>query len=223
MSKKKKTGLTIAFLLVQALLYWLILTSGGEVLRWSEFGAIVLCAAFALYHSKYGNKWLVAGLVCTVMADFWLVAWKPQQQFWGMVFFLAAQICYAVAIHRSKSSRKLLWARIGLVAVAELVVVLVLGSKTDLLALVSLAYYVMLILNMLGAYSTGKWMFGLALTMFLVCDTVIGLQVAAGGYLPIPEGSILHQIISTSFNLAWLFYLPSQVFIALNAKRRKLK
>ena len=80
MKKKNKTGLTIAFLLVEAVLYWLILTSGGEVLRWSEFGAIVLCAAFALCCTKYGNKWLIAGMVFTVIADFWLVAWKPQQQ-----------------------------------------------------------------------------------------------------------------------------------------------
>lgn len=56
-----------------------------------------------------------------------------------------------------------------------------------------------------------------ALILFLLCDTVIGLQVASGAYLPIPESSLLHRIIFMDLNLAWLFYLPSQVLISLHA------
>jgi hypothetical protein len=60
-------------------------------------------------------------------------------------------------------------------------------------------------------------MLGIAFTLFLLCDTVIGLQVAAGGYLPIAQDSVLYGLLFSGFNLAWLFYLPSQVLIALCA------
>ena len=222
MNKKAEPVIVAAFLAVQTVLYVLILTAGGPVLRWSEFGAIVLCAAFALAHIKTGSKWLIFGLLCTLGADFCLVACQPQQQLWGMVFFLGTQTFYAVFLHCGKPSRALLWVRLGLVAAAELVTVLVLGSNTDALALISLAYYAMLIMNIIAAFTQwrSRGTFPVALVLFLLCDTVVGLQVAAGGYLPIGEDSWLHSLLFSGFNLAWFFYLPSQVLIALEAKRR---
>ena len=50
---------------------------------------------------------------------------------------------------------------------------------------------------------------------------IIGLQVMSGGYLPIPAGSFIHSLLFSNFNLAWLFYLPSQVLIALSAQNHK--
>jgi hypothetical protein len=50
---------------------------------------------------------------------------------------------------------------------------------------------------------------------------VIGLQVAAQGYLPIEEGTLLHRILFMNFNLSWFFYLPSQVLIALTSTKSK--
>lgn len=57
----------------------------------------------------------------------------------------------------------------------------------------------------------------LAFALFLLCDTVIGLQVASMGYLLIPEGSWVYRLIFSGWNLAWAFYLPSQVLLALHA------
>lgn len=221
MGKKIEFGAVALFLAAQAVLYWLILTAGGEVLRWSEFGAIGLCATFGLAHILRGQKWLIAGLLCTLGADFWLVAYQPQQQLWGMVFFLGAQSCYAIFLWLRQRNKIMLAIRLGLLAVAELVTVLVLGEKTDALALVSLAYYAMLIMNIAAAFAAKDWHFAVALILFLLCDTVVGLQVAAGGYLPIAAGSWLHSLLFSGFNLAWFFYLPSQVLIVLRAIRRK--
>ena len=95
-----------------------------------------------------------------------------------------------------------------------LVAVLVLREKTDALAIVSVCYYVLLITNMIHAFMAKERLFAVALCLFILCDTVIGLQVAAGAYLPITEGSALYKIIFMNFNLAWFFYLPSQVLIA---------
>lgn len=222
--KKTDNRLVILFLMTEAVLYWLLMTQSGETVRWSSYGAIALCTVFGLLHFKTGNKWLIFGLLCTLGADFWLVAYRPQQQFWGMVFFLGTQSCYAVALWKCRKNKALLITRLALVAVAELVTVIVLGEKTDALALISLAYYAMLIMNIVAAFNAKYWMFAVALVLFLLCDTVIGLQVAAGGYLPIGEESPLYKLLFSGFNLSWLFYLPSQVLIALcSAKRRKRK
>ena len=51
--------------------------------------------------------------------------------------------------------------------------------------------------------------------LFFICDTFIGLQVAAGTYLTIPEGGLLYNVIFCAFPIAWACYLPSQVLIAL--------
>ena len=95
----KKRFFTLGFLLAELVLYILILTTGGDLLVWSSFGAIVLCFLFALLRG--GEGLLVAGLGCTVAADFFLVVCSPMQQLYGMICFLAVQTLYAVfLLHR---------------------------------------------------------------------------------------------------------------------------
>ena len=56
----------------------------------------------------------------------------------------------------------------------------------------------------------------IGLILFVLCDTVIGLQVMSDMYLKINEASIIYKLIFSGFDLAWFFYLPSQVLISLN-------
>lgn len=222
MQRKTWNWLTALFLAAQAVLYWQILTAGGDLLRYCEFGAIALCFVFAALHFKRGDRWIIFGLLCTVGADTCLVLLQPIEQLWGMVFFLSAQTLYAIRLYRLNPSKVLLHSRIGLVAVAQIVTVAVLQAKTDPLALISLAYYAMLIMNIAAAFADFRKnrLFAITLVLFLLCDTVVGLQVAAGGYLPIAEGSALHRLLFSGFNLAWFFYLPSQVGLALCAVKK---
>ena len=215
--------MTVVFLVIEAFLYGIILTSGGNLLVYSSFLSIVLCFIHALLHIKKGDKFLLAGLACTVMADLCLVVWSPIQRLWGMVFFLAAQSLYAVQLHRQIKFKALLIIRIGLTIFAMAVTAIVLKESTDALALVSLCYYANLIMNIVTAFAgfQNNKLLSIGFVLFLLCDTVIGLQVACGGYLPIEEGSILYHIIFMPFNLAWFFYLPSQVLISLSAKKAK--
>ena len=53
----------------------------------------------------------------------------------------------------------------------------------------------------------------------LIILVVVGAIVAAGGYLPIAEGSALYSLLFSGFNLAWFFYLPSQVLLALRTTK----
>ena len=217
----KSKYFALLYLLVQSVLYYFILTAGGSTLVYCSYGAIVLCFLYVLLHFKTCDKWILAGLACTVGADFCLVVCSPIQQLWGMVFFLVAQSLYATRLHLSDKRKPLLWVRLALVLIALTVTVCVLGQQTDALALVSLCYYANLIFNLIMAFLRFKKepLFPIALALFLLCDTVIGLQVACGGYLPIAEDSMLHRIIFMPFNLSWFFYLPSQVLISLRGAK----
>ena len=138
-----------------------------------------------------------------------------------MVFFLGAQSLYAIRLHRIDPRKSLVWTRILLIGIALAVTVLVLRNNTDALALVSLCYYANLIINLLMSFLLFRKdkIFPIALLLFLLCDTVIGLQVACGGYLNIAEGSALYRLIFMPFNLSWFFYLPSQVLISLRGAK----
>ena len=211
----------ICFLIFEAILYYFILTVGGQTLVTTSYLSIVLCFLFALQGIK-SSPLLTAGLACTVGADFCLVVCDPIQRLWGMVFFLGAQTFYAIHLHRKQPNKLLLWIRLALTAVAAIVAVVVLKENVDPLALVSVCYYANLILNAIVAFT--QWrnskLLPIAFVLFILCDTIIGLQVASTGYLPIAEGSWLHNLIFSGFNTAWLFYLPSQVLISLCSMRK---
>lgn len=216
---KNKTILSPAlFLLVELIAYILILTSGGDLLIYSSFGAILLCFLYACFH-KSPEGMMLGGLGCTVLADFCLVICTPAQRLWGMVFFLIAQTLYAIRLHRLRKDTGLLIARLVLIIVIETAALLILKKKTDALALVSVCYYIMLVMNVIHAFKGPDKLLAVGFVLFLLCDTIIGLQVANGVYLTIRAGSLLHKIIYMPFNLSWFFYLPAQVIIALRAKK----
>jgi len=220
MDARKLNILTLCFLLIEAILYYLILTTGGTLLVASSYGAIVLCFVFALLVGRKSSPPIVSALACTLGADYFLVVHTPQQQLWGMVFFLGAQTFYAVHLHKKTKSKPFLAIRAGLILVAEGIAALVLREKLDPLAAVSMAYYAMLLMNAAVSFSRfpKNKLMPIGFVLFILCDTVIGLQVASGGYLPIAEGSWLHSLLFSGFHLSWFFYLPSQVLIAMSAK-----
>ena len=218
MNKKKNKILTLCFLLIEAILYYFVLTGSGDIFTITAYSGIVLCFLFSLLTGIKTAPLIVAGLAFTVCADYCLVVCSPIQQLWGMIFFLGAQTLYATKLHFSQKSRVLLRIRLTLIAVIEFIAVVILKENLDALAVVSVCYYANLIMNIVAAFF--QWrkskLLPIGLILFILCDTVIGLQVAAGGYLPIPEGSVLHNFLFIDFNLSWFFYLPSQVLIALS-------
>ena len=219
-SKAKQKGwLFTAFLLVEAALYALILTG-----RWvvsAQYASILLCVAFVVAHLRRANYYLLGGLLFTAAADWFLVVQRPQEKLTAMVLFLAAQTVYAVLLHNRARARGLVTARILLVVMAEAVTVLVLRGGMDALAGVSIAYYAMLIMNIVCAFGSYKRepLLAWALVLFLLCDTVVGLQVASVGYLILPAW--LNNALFCGFPLDWLFYLPSQVMIAVCARQNR--
>lgn len=221
-SQKVSRATTVVFLAVQAVLYYFILTADGSLLKWTSYASIVLCFLFALLHYGRENRFIILGLACTVGADYFLVAAPQQQQLWGMVFFLAAQGFYAVYLNSCTKNEKVLTARAVLTAFAVAVTFAVLGKGTDALAVISMCYYANLIINISESALLLKQniMFMFAFILFLLCDTVIGLQVMLTDYISAP-GGFLYNLVFSGFNLAWFFYLPSQVLLALTTKYGK--
>lgn len=218
----KQKILLITFVFVEALLYYIILTSRGNTLVVCSFTSIVLCFVYALLNVDQHNVLFVIALGCTVAADSFLVICTPIQRLWGMVFFLAAQCLYAAALHIRRKSKIMMIVRLVLTSVAVFITVFALKGETDVLSIVSLCYYANLIMNLIAAamlYNENRLLL-FAFLLFILCDTIIGLQVASDLYLSAIKGTFIYDIIFCGFNLSWLFYLPSQVLLALSVRRK---
>lgn len=210
------------FLFVEAILYILLLSIGGTVRVVASYGAIVLCFIYALLNVSKKNAVVVSGHACTLVADFFLVVLAPAQRLSGMIFFLFAQLLYARKLHLDSQNKVILIVRFIMSLVAVVSAFIILKDKSDALSVVSVVYYVNLLVNIIEASICFKkdQLFAIGLVFFLLCDTVVGLQAAAGVYLPISEESLIYKIIFMDFFLSWFFYLPSQVLIAMSTNQK---
>ena len=228
-SKSFWITVTALYFCVQTALGIALQVTHGRVINACQFGAIILaclcCAVLAERSRQYA--FTQAALVCTVCADFFLVWSQPIKQLPAMSFFLCAQTAYAARLYllAGKTERRVqLISRVALCAVIVIVTLAVLGQNADALAIVSMLYYAQLFLNVVFAFAKfrSRAVLAIGFLLFLLCDTVIGLDLI-NGYLPIPPDALLYKIIRPGFNLAWVFYLPSQVLLSLSLLTNKFK
>ena len=215
MLRKRRNMLLAIFLTIEAVLYLLIMAYNN---KWYMFASIAFCLIFSAIYAKRANHFIVAALCFTLAADFFLVLCTEQQRLLGMVFFLGTQTMYAIHLQTRRFHWALLMARICLSATALTITALILRENADALALISLCYYANLIMNIIEGFTqfADNKCFPIGLVLFLLCDTVIGLQIMASTYIPVADTAILYQILYPNFNLAWFFYLPSQVLLAVS-------
>lgn len=211
------------FALIEALL-WVDILWGGVYVVAAQYASVVLAFAFSLLFSgKTPKRFLIQiGLFATCVADYFLVVSDPIAQSPAMSAFVITQIAYCALIV-SFSGRFFNFVHLTIRSVAciaaEIVTALVLKDRFDYLSAVSMFYYANLIINATFSFILFKKLpiFAMGLLFFILCDTVIGLNVAVGTYIFIDETSFLFAISHSSFNWAWAFYLPSQVCIAVTA------
>ncbi len=222
-TKKSSAILTSAFLFIEAILYYIILTKGGSLLVWSSFISVLLCFLYSALFIKKGDKFIILALLFTVGADFFLVVANPVNRLFGMLFFMVAQTLYAIKLHKNKKSKIFLVLRISAIFIAETITVFILKENTDLLAVVSIYYYVNLLINIVHSFSNWKKdkLFPIGLVLLFLCDTIIGLQTASGVYFNIPESSFVYRFIFMDFFISWFFYLPSQILVSLSSVTKK--
>ena len=232
--QKKNTRRTLfilavsLFVAVEIALGIALQVTSGRTAAACSFASVILACLFCAMFAETSADYVLTqtALILTVCADYFLVWSEPQIKLPAMLFFLLAQLCYAARLYHvaAPKERRTQWIfRAALSFTAVIVTVSVLRSNTDALALVSMLYYANLILNLLFSCFRfhSRTLLAIGFLLFLLCDTVIGLDLIHT-YLPIPDDALLYRIIRPGFNLAWVFYLPSQVLLALSLWPQKM-
>ena len=151
------------------------ITSGKAVVLFSYLSVVLACLFCALFCERSAAYVTTqAALLCTVCADWFLVVTEPRRQLPAMLFFSVAQLLYAVRLLHAQSHlarRVHLMIRASLSFLSVLATLLVLGKNCDAVAIVSLFYYVNLVLNILYAFLAGRRerIFAVGLVLFLLC------------------------------------------------------
>ena len=191
---------------------------------------IVSSCLFCAVLSDGSESWLFTqlGLLGTVGADFFLVLIPNQLRVPGMVFFCGTQIAYFLRIYSEDQNqeRKRVHLILRTVASAGILTVttLVLGSRLDAVAVLSMFYYANLTCNVLFSLLNFKQskLFALALLSFILSDTLLGLQCLKDYFL-IPRGSIIYYIVFYGKNFFYPLYIIAQIAMPISMASRKLK
>ena len=191
----------------------------------ASYAATCLAFVFAFFYAKKDARiWLtIAALMFTVVSDYFLVLRMPFDQPLAMTTFLAAQLCYAtrLMLNENKKLRIVdIVLRVSLSVMMIIVAKIVLAESFDYLSSVSLVYFVNLFLNVIFSFIQFKKspILAIGLLLFMFCDIVVGLNSSIGVYIDVPPSSIWYIIAHTPFNLANIFYMPSQTLIALSCR-----
>ena len=221
--------ITSVFVCAEIFLSVFLQLASGRAVAASSFGAIILACLFCLVSMEKSREYAFTqiALVCTVCADYFLVWSSPIVQLPAMAFFLVAQLAYACRLYLLAEKRERIAqiiSRVVLSSVIVVVTIVVLGEGIDALSVISMLYYANLILNAVFAFCGFRCrkLLAIGFLLFILCDTVIGLDMI-NAYLPISEDAYLYKIIRPGFNLAWVFYLPSQVLLSLSMMPGKFK
>lgn len=217
-----------AFLITELTLGILLQTLSGTAVTVCSYAAVLLACAFSfLFFSKTPTYYFTqAALLATVFADYFLVVKGAEQKLVAMLFFSVTQLCYFGRIYITDSLKKRrtlhIFLRVLLPLLTVLVTLLVLGQNADAVAAVSMFYFANLILNVIFAFALGEKppLLAVGLLLFAFCDVFVGLSLIES-YLPLAEGSLLWHLAHPGFNLAWIFYVPSQALLTLSLSRIK--
>ena len=213
----------LVFTLAECVLGVLVQTLSGRSVVWVSFACVLLaCAFLALFFERTPRYALTQlALICTVFADYFLVVRGAEQQFLAMLFFSVTQLSYFARLYVEDEcatcKRVHVYARIAACIIALLLTLIVLGKGADKVALISMFYFANLLLNIVFAFIRFRVqpLFAVGLALFALCDVFVGLSLIEG-YLPVTEGSFLYRLAHPGFNLAWVFYVPSQTLLALS-------
>lgn len=186
----------------------------------------LFCAFLSDGSQRY--RFTQIGLIATVGADFFLVFLPFQLKVPGMICFCVTQTAYFLLTYVEDENlfrKKIhLILRIAFSVLSIVLTVFVLGSRVDVLSIISVFYYAHLILNVIFSYLQFKKLrvFAIALTLFIVSDTLIGFDNLSS-YLLIPRGSIIFFLKRLFKGWVMPLYIIAQVMIPLSLLPQKRK
>lgn len=188
----------------------------------------VVVTAFLLSLTVGGGKIArvtQGALLLTLAADAVLVLCLSPSLAVGMLFFSVVQLLYAVRLVWQTPPRHRGWllALRGAVSLlALLATTVVLGEGCDLLALLSLFYFSNLLVNAATALALARRgpFLAMGLSLFVFCDLFVGFSML-GQYLP--SESLPAFLTHPPINMAWVFYAPSQLLLAISPLDLRLR
>ena len=200
--------------------------------RFSFFSYICIVSSclFCVLLSDGSRVWLYTqlGLIGTVGADFFLVFLPFQLRVPGLIFFCLTQIAYGLRVFYEDGDRVRkrvhLILRILASVIGVVITPIVLGSRVDAVAVLSVFYYANLLCNVLFSLLNFKQtgLFALALLAFVLSDTLLGFQ-SLSDYFLIPRGSFIYYAVFFGKRIFYPLYIVSQVAIPISIALKRLK
>ncbi len=228
-NQKLKIILVTLFSVLEGILFFLVQATNGNTCTFVSYLAVVLAFAFMITNASLTKNYFLMqiALLCTLVADLFLVVLDPIKELPAMFFFSGTQICYFLRLYFNQKSQREknihLIIRAGVSVFAIILAIIVLRKSTDALSIISMFYYSNLIMNVIVAFTQFKTsiLFPIGLLLFLCCDTVIGIDVLLADYLHSSSSSAVTNALFSKLNWSWIFYLPSQALIALSLTKFK--
>ncbi len=223
MNNLKTIIISSVFITLEIILGILIQFTSDYINIIFSYASVVIAATFPLFFMNNKNYLFIQiGLLFTAFADLFLVVITPMLQIPAMICFTITQTCYFLRLYYNQLSQKEkiihLVIRVFLSILIIIITFIVLKENTDFLSVISTFYYINLIINIIYAFKQKKQslLFPIALLLFACCDLQVGLNVLNSSYINIENNPVINFIVNPPFNLAWLFYVPSQTLIALS-------
>ncbi len=224
MTKKKSIPL-ILFILIHLILYLFIYAFKiipGKTETIADYIVVISCFLFSLVYfiiKRNSNTLIfVIAFLFTILADTNLLILDDNYEL-GILAFIIVQFAYFWYILKNmytKDNYSYLIA-IRLITIVIGVIASLIVQTDKLLVCLVIIYISNLVINLIISIIPRKrnLLFSLGLFLFLLCDICVGCY-NIGDIIDISNTSLFYKIANLPFNIAWLFYHPSQVLLAIS-------
>ncbi len=229
--KDAKFFASVTFIIIELAFFIVIHASGGTINHASSFLSILTAFIFALIFAKKNFIGIITiiALLFTSFSDLLLCGffkYTYSLQTLSVISFLIVQICYFIRIYKTENNKALklthLIVRLSATLLSIIITILVLKDTVNALAIISVAYYLNLIINAVfaGINVKNEPLFFVGLVLFSLCDFFVGIGFL-GDFINLENASFINFLLDIPINMAWLFYLPAQTVLSLQIVNKK--
>ncbi len=230
-SKKFINIITIIFLILELILYFVVQITDNDLNTITKYLVVTFTFLYSLIYIKKEDKFylIVVGLFFTLIADFFLVIIDPLYRELGLISFSITQIFYYLFIDHNLDKKLLkklnLLLRITTTIVLLIIVKLMLKDDADFITLISVFYFLNLLINIIFSFliKNKSLVLSVGLILFALCDICVGFAATGTELFQLKEGTFLYFLANPTLELSYLFYIPSQVMIAISGYELKKK
>ncbi len=225
MNRQDKISL-FGFLFIQSIIYILLLLySHQEIFSYLAYAGILLCfCASLLWKKPFPHRHLISiALFGTLLSDL-ILLFFIEYRLPAMFIFSLVQLAYGAFLFLVEDQKSFfsLFFRLVCILILEMIGLIILKERFDLLVAVSLFYFSNLLCNGFLALFQKRWILAAGFALFLCCDMLIGISEMRMMNL-LSAQSIWYRVLDLPVNIFWVFYLPSQVILAASVLFLKKK